>query len=387
MTPSNVLSRRNAIQRLALGGASAFALVSGASAEAAECAYDEPWAPRVGAPLRLDLTRNPHGPSSKLREVLRRNLSSVGEYSDEQAVELRTRLASYHSVPIEQIVLGCGASEILRMATRAFTGPEKKVILASPTCDLLGEYTAQTGARLVPVRLTSDYSHDLTAMAELARQSGTGMVYICSPNSPTGTFTVRVEMERFLSARPSRVPVVIDETHHQYVESSPETVSFLERPVAQEGVIVVRSFSKIYGLAGLRVGYAVGGPQTVARLSASRLERNISGLAAAAATASLEDKEHLEQSRARNADERQEFVNQVHARMLRVIDSQAGFVLLDTQRPATHVLEHFRQHDILLAGPFTALPRHVRVTLGTPVAMTEFWRVWDLLPRLASHGM
>ena len=166
-------------------------------------------------------------------------------------------------------------------------------------------------------------------MAAAARDARAGLVYVCNPNSPTGTLTRRGDIEGFLSALPPSVYVVVDEAHHNYVPRTLETLSFLDRRVDDDRVIVVRSFSNLYGLAGLRVGYTVTTRETAKRLEEHKLTHNITVVGARAALAALDDAGYVAERIRRNSDERQEFFNQVHARMLRVIDSQTNFVMLD----------------------------------------------------------
>ena len=274
------------------------------------------------------------------------------------------------------------------MAAQAFTGVGKPLVHALPTCDLMAQFATRCGAELRPFSLTKSYAHDLDSMAAAARDARAGLVYLCNPNSPTGTLTRRADIEGFLSALPPTVFVVVDEVHHDYVPRTVETLSFLDRRVDDDRVIVVRSFSALYGLAGLRVGYGVTTQGTAKRLEEHTLTRNLTVVGARAALAALEDTGYVEDCIRRNRDERQEFFNQVHARMLRVIDSQTNFVMLDVQeRSAKVVTDHFMRHRIALPSSYPPFDRHIRVTLGSRNDMREFWRVWDLMPGLGAHSM
>jgi histidinol-phosphate aminotransferase len=142
---------------------------------------------------------------------------------------------------------------------------------------------------------------------------------------------------------------------------------------------VIRTFSKAYGLAGLRVGYAVTTPDTARRLSARSLSANVTAPAASAAAVAVDDTDYLRTIVARNRDDRQEFLNAANARMYQVIDSQTNFVMLNTVRPAKGVVDHFARNGIALPPPFAPLDNYMRVSIGTPSDMREFWRVWDLM--------
>jgi histidinol-phosphate aminotransferase len=380
-----MLSRRMLIRSFGLGAASlAFPVTSEASPGLTSGALS---ASGEGAgPIRLDTTHNAYGPSAKAVGAIGQSVKTSGDYPDAASEDLREKIANRCRVAKDQIVLGCGSGEILRMAASAYTDHRRKLVMASPTCDLIGRYAVRGGAALSLVPLTRTYAHDLPAMAALC-DSATGLVYICNPNNPTGTMTRRQDLETFLTKVPQSSHILIDEVYHEYVEQSDDTVSFIDRPVDDDRVIVVRSFSKIHGLAGLRVGYAVTTARTANLLHLHGLERNVNVAAAKAAAASLGDARHVPERVRLNVDDRQEFINQVHVRMLRVIDSRTNFIMLDSQRRAGEVIAHFRRHNIVLAKPFPRFDRHIRVCLGTRAQMREFWRVWDLMPAVPGHSM
>lgn len=367
--------------RLGLGAAAAAALPSLTDARPESVAA-------AGRRIELDVNANAYGPSTRAIAALQGGLNRASRFPDRESEELKDAVAALHGVTREQVVLGCGSGEVLRMAACAFTGPGKGLVTAMPTYGVIGRYAAREGAPVTAVRLASDWSHDLPEM--LARcGSATGLVYVCNPNNPTGSITCREDLEGFLRRLPAGAHVVIDEAYHHYVEPSSEYRSFIDHPVDDPRVVVVRSFSKIYGLAGLRIGYAIAARQIATRLSAHALEKDVNVLAARAAVAALDDVEHVQRSRRRNADDRQEFLNQANARMLRSIDSQTNFVMMSTEHPAGtvaqqvsagFVIEHFARNGIVLARPFSPLDRYVRVSLGTTAQMREFWRVWDLMP-------
>ncbi len=269
------------------------------------------------------------------------------------------------------------------MAVDAFVGPGKKLIAAVPTFHAIGVAARRVDAEILAVPLKKDYSHDLESM--LARSDGsTGLIYLCNPNNPTGTLTRRRDLESFIRRLPAAIPVLIDEAYHHYVGESSDYASFIDRPIDHDRLIVARSFSKIYGLAGLRIGYAIAAPRTARLMAAHGLPDNLNVVGAATAVAALDDVEHVRVCRSRNTDDRQEFFNQANARMLRWIDSQANFVMLHAARPAVEVIEHFRAHEILVGGPIPTFDKSIRVSLGAAAEMREFWRLWDLMP---GHSM
>jgi histidinol-phosphate aminotransferase len=330
---------------------------------------------------------NAYGPSVKVAGAVYEAAARIANGEASVAAEaLRARIASVHGIGPDRVVVGCGSGEVLRLAVEAYAGPQKKIIAAVPTSELIEDIAERSGAEIAAVPLDERYAHDLDAMLARADAS-VGLVYICNPNNPTGTLTRRQAIEEFLRRLPATVYVLIDEAHHHYVNGSRDYASFLDRPVDDPRVIVVRSFSTVYGLSGLRVGYGVATPATVRSLRGIQLPDSVNAVGSAAAIAALEDTEYVQRCVTRNVDDRQEFLNEASTRMLRAIDSHTNFVMLDTDRPAPRVIEHFRTNGIAIAGFFPYFAKYIRVSLGTPAEMTEFWRVWDLMPRQAKMSM
>jgi histidinol-phosphate aminotransferase len=176
--------------------------------------------------------------------------------------------------------------------------------------------------------------------------------------------------------------VLIDEAYHHYVGKSAFYASFLDRPLNDDRIIVSRSFSHAYGLAGMRVGYGIASSAAAKRMRALTTQDNINAIALSAAVAALQDTDSVAELVQRTADDRQEFRNQAGGRQLKPIDSHANFLMMNTFRPASTVVEHFRAHNILIGPVFPAMNTHIRVSLGQPAEMEAFWRVWDLLPHV-----
>ena len=372
------ISRRALLRRIGASAAVGAAVPSFAHASLVAASSD--LEQRGAGPVRLHLNENAAGPSPSVMTAIRDLASrALYRYPETEAAALSERLGVLHGVPASNIVLGCGSTDIMRMAAAAFAGRGTNVIVAVPTFDVLGEAASATGADLIEVPLTTSHAHDLDAM--LAKVDGaTRLVYVCNPNNPTGSLTRRRDLEQFVSALPPGVHVLIDEAYHHYAAVSSDYASFIDRPIGDGRVIVTRTFSTIHGLAGLRVGYAVAAPEVAERLAAVRLPNGVSAVAAVAAVNALADVEHVRRSAKRNADDRQEFFNQANARMLRTLDSHANFVMLDTGRPGAAMVEHFRTNGVLVSGPTYGFPKSIRVSLGTVDEMRTFWRVLDLLP-------
>jgi histidinol-phosphate aminotransferase len=373
------MTRRNLLHGLAAAGT---AIVGGARPVGVFSASGRkqplPGAPGSG-PTFLDHNENAYGPSEKAQAVIREAGAISYRYPRGEYDALRTMLAEIHKVKLDQIVLGAGSSEILRMAGAAYLGPSRKLVVADPTYPCLANYAEANGIPIVKVPLTRTSEHDMDAM--LARiDSATGLVYICNPNNPTGSLTPRKNLESFIARLSAGAMVLIDEAYHHFVSATSAYRSFLDYPVDDPRVIVTRTFSKIYGLAGLRVGYSVSSKEAASRLSAYRLPAGVTIISAKAAMAALEDASYVRIAAKRNTDDRQEFMNQANARMLRAIDSHANFVLLNPLRPVSEVIPHLEKNGVFVAPPIPLMEKYIRVSLGTPAEMQEFWRVWDLMP-------
>src|SRR6266849_9756908 len=238
---------------------------------------------RAAEPVLLYRNENPYGPSEKVLKVLRESAAASNRYPRTEYDTLIDKLAALHQVKREQIVLGCGSGEILCMAAMAFLGPGKKLVEAAPTFPALGKLAQNAGIEVADVPLNKRYEHDLPVMLDratfavagsagsspgTATAASSGLVYIVNPNNPTGSLTPRKDIEAFLAKLPANIPVLIDEAYHHFANPGSAYESFLDRPIGDPRVIVARTFSKIYGLAGMRIGYAVATPEVAKRLAA-----------------------------------------------------------------------------------------------------------------------
>lgn len=335
--------------------------------------------------IRLNSNENAYGPSTKVVEILSSSIGSANRYPRMEYNGLVEQIAGVHKVKPEQVLLGCGSTEILRVAACTFLGSGKQLIQASPTFGALEHYARTAGSEVISVRLPPAFAHDLAGMLALTSASTT-LVYICNPNNPTASLTPRKDLENLISKLPASTFVVIDEAYHHYAGQSGMYASFIDRPLDEERVIVTRTFSKVYGLAGLRLGYAVASPKIIQQMQKFVTEDNINAIVTRAAAAALDDVEAVNDFIRRNTDDRQEFFNQAMARALKPIDSHANFVMMNTFHPAEEVIRHFRKNNILLGRPFPPMDSYIRVSLGRPEEMRAFWQTWDMLP-YPKHSM
>jgi histidinol-phosphate aminotransferase len=360
-------SRRDFLKILGIGAAG----LSAGSVPASSAAAGE-------GPIHLDNNEGAYGPSEKVIEAIRLAVAEANRYPV-RAYDLTERIAAFHNVKAEQVVLGAGSTEILRMASCAFLGAGRRLVQASPTYPALEFYARSFGAEVVSDPLDHWLHHDLDAMLAHAA-TGAGLVYICNPNNPTGSITPRPDAEKFISRLPASCYVLIDEAYHQYAGQSSVKASFLDEPLHDSRIIVSRTFSHVYGLAGLRVGYGITSAETAARMRAFATADGVSTLAARAAIAALDDTASVLEFVKRNANDRQEFRNKCTSRSLKPIDSSANFFAMDTFNPATMIIQHFRANNILIAPVSLSWDTWIRVSLGRPEEMIAFWRAWDTLP-------
>ena len=372
------LSRRSFLRNVGVGAAAAGAVSAIPLGESLLFAGEPARAARPGGPILLNSNENAYGAFPSVHAAMQRALEVCNRYpEDDRFVE---RVAALHKVKTEQVLAGCGSTEILKIAANAFTGPGKKLVQASPTFEALGAYARAGGAEVVRVPLDQNSAHDLDAMLA-ACESGAGLVYICNPNTPTASLTPRSDLETFLKKLPAGVVVLMDEAYHHFVDS-PEYTSFLDRAAESEQVLVARTFSKVYGLAGARLGYSVAPLKVTEAMRPHRLFDSGNQMVLHGAMAGLDDSAAMHAAVQRNARDRAEFVRQAQTRKVSLVPSQANFVMVHTGRPVREVIAHFRQQNILVGRPFPPMETHLRVSLGRPAEMQAFWRAWDEMPRV-----
>jgi histidinol-phosphate aminotransferase len=274
-------------------------------------------------------------------------------------------IAARLGVPSGHVLLGCGSSEILEAAVSALTSAEAGLLTASPTFELPGDRAREAGAPVMEVPVAEDGRLDLQAM--LDRVTGCGLVYLCNPNNPTSTAhgvgAVQTFIER-VHARSPRTTVLVDEAYHEYVET-PAYATAIPLATADPRVLVARTFSKIHGMAGMRVGYAVGQPSTLGRLRPRLGGLTMNVLAAAAARASVADVAHIDAQRALNREAKAFTLEALARAGCTAYTSEANFVMVDVGRDCRSFAAACASRHVRVARPFPPLDHHVRITLGT----------------------
>lgn len=349
-----------------LGAEPAAASVLAAAASGAGAAQ----APAAAGPLLLNSNENPYGPSAKALEAMTRSQAIAARYPDAAEDALVAALARHHGVAAEQVVLGCGSSEILRLAVDAWTAKGRPQVVAEPTFEAVLRYVGATGAESVKVPLDAEFRHDLDAMAK-ACDARTGLVYVCNPNNPTGTIVSSRALEAFLARVPATATVVVDEAYHHFVED-PGYASMAGRLGRFANLVVARTFSKIHGLAGMRLGYAIGSKAKCDELRRHAFFSPANAAVLAAVLASLEDEVHLADQRRKLNGTRRWLCAELDADGRRYMPSHTNFVMIHVGRDVTPVIEAFKQRGILVGRRFAPLPEWLRVSLGTQPEIEAF---------------
>jgi histidinol-phosphate aminotransferase len=320
--------------------------------------------------IRLNYNENAYGPSPKAREAFAGCAGAAARYPDEAHQQVRDALAQMHGVKRENILLGCGSTEILRVADMAFLGAGKNLVAAEPTFEAVLEYARVTKAQAVKIPLTADYRHDIPRMAG-ACTSKTGIVYVCNPNNPTGTIVSREELGKFVERVPPMTLILIDEAYHHMVED-PAYATALDWHGKYPNVVVTRTFSKVYGMAGMRLGYAVGATETIAAMSEFTNQDSGNSAVLAAALASLGDQAHVTETQNKLIATRRWVSAELAKDKRGFIPSQGNFLMIDVGADVKPFIEEFKARDILVGRRFASMTNFMRVTIGTQAEMETF---------------
>ena len=313
--------------------------------------------------IKLASNENPLGPSPLAMEAAAAALPELYLYPDANCYLLKQKLAGHLGVDTAEILVGNGSDEILMMLATAFLNRGDQVIYGTPTFSEY-EFTAKImGAECREVPL-ADFTHDLEGMLAAINER-TKLVYICNPNNPTGTIVSRSALQGFMERVPEQVLVVFDEAYGEYAES-PEFISGYRYVREGRNAIVLRTLSKIYGLAGLRIGYALTTSDIAAAVERIRAPFNINSLAQAGARAALDDSGHLQRSRELNRQGKQYLYASLAKMGLFYVPTEANFIFVDTGRSCRSVFQSLLEMGVIIrTGDVFGHPDFIRVTIGT----------------------
>ena len=320
--------------------------------------------------LQLNSNENPYGPSAKALEAMTKSQRWASRYPGHLEQQVIDIIARQHGTDPACVLLGCGSGEILRIADMAFLAPGKNLVVAEPTFEAVLSYAGVTRAEPVKVPQTSDFRHDLPQMAA-ACNAQTGLVYICNPNNPTGTIVTREELAAFFERAPQSAAILVDEAYYHFVED-PLCASASEWLNKSANVIVVRTFSKVYGMAGMRLGYAVGSKDMITKMREHVLWNNSNAAVLEAALASLTDADLVSRQRKLNNDTRRWLCNELEKDGRRYIPSQGNFVMIELNDEVQPVIDAFRERKILVGRQFPSMKNWLRISVGKPEEMEAF---------------
>jgi histidinol-phosphate aminotransferase len=313
--------------------------------------------------VKLASNENPRGVGPRTRAAIEGAFGDIARYPDGNGYELKLALSKRYGVEMSQVVLGNGSNDVLELVALAFLGPSLSAVYAQHAFAVYPLATQARGARaiVVPAR---DFGHDVEAMAS-AIADDTRVVWIANPNNPTGTLVASERLEAFLRRVPERVIVVIDEAYNEYLHANlrAPTVAWLKR---HPNLVITRTFSKAYGLAGLRVGYALAHPTVADLMNRVRQPFNVNGVALAAAVAALNDMEFVARSYADNLQGMRQIEEAVRALGLEWIPSYGNFITVRVGR-AAEIYKRLLKRGVIVrpVGGAYQLPEHLRVTIGT----------------------
>ncbi len=313
--------------------------------------------------VKLASNENPLGTGLKVSAAIQATLPELTRYPDGSGFSLKSALSAKLAVTPEQITLGNGSSEILELVMRTFVAPEHEVVFSQHAFALYPILTQAVGAKatVVPAK---NYGHDLSAMLASVTDK-TRLVFIANPNNPTGTLLAQTDLEDFIAALPSQVLCVLDEAYYEFVEPELRTES-LDWPNRYPNLIVTRTFSKAYGLAGLRIGFGISSPDVADLLNRVRQPFNSNMLALAAAEAALTDTDYLAETLAVNTAGMKQLTDAFAALDLEWIPSAGNFVSVDVKQTALPVYEALLRKGVIVRPVANyEMPRHLRISIGT----------------------
>ena len=313
----------------------------------------------------INANENPLGPCSEACSAMASLGAKGGRYQFGLTQELVKTFADIEGLKPDYIRAYAGSSEPLHYTVLAFTSPEKSLVMGDPAYEAPGRAATYSKAKIVKVPLTKDYAHDVKAM--VSADPNAGILYICNPNNPTGTITSRTDLEYALAHKPKGSILLVDEAYIHLSDATP----VLDLAAADKEVIVLRTFSKIYGMAGLRCGFAVGRPDLLAKLEPYGWN-SMPITAVVAATCSLKNKELVPTRKKLIADVRNDTLAWLAANKYPFVPSESNCFMVDVKRPGRQFIDAMEQKNVYIGRVWPVWPTHVRVTVGTQADMEAF---------------
>jgi len=315
--------------------------------------------------VKIDANENPLGPCEEAAAAIHGMVKQGGRYMYEETFQFVDLMSEQESLKSSYVRAFAGSSAPLHQAVLAFTGPDRPLVTADPGYEAAGVAARFVGSKVISVPLTKDYKHDVKAMA--AASADSGLIYICNPNNPTGTVTPKSEIAWLVENKPKNAIVMIDEAYI-HISGEPMCSDFV---ASDKDVVILRTFSKIYGMAGIRAGVAMARPDLLTKLSGySAGAMPITAMAAA--TASLKVKDLVPKRRKIIADTRNDTFAFLDKHNFHYVPSVSNKFMVDVKRPGREVIEAMRKEKVYIGRVWPSWPTYVRVTIGTPEEMKKF---------------
>ncbi len=374
-TPALGLDLQPRLSRRGLLGAALLVPLAAGAGGISSALAATPRARVVSTPIRLDSNENPYGPSPAARQAILASVTETPRYADAALVELAAAVAAKHSVAPSQIIIGTGSGEVLKIAgLLAAEGAGGELVAARPTYEELPVFAAKMGVQTRWTSPDTQHRHDLQAMHEAIGEQ-TRAVYVCNPNNPTGTALSKAALERFIRSVPASTLVIVDEAYIDLADD-PEVGSMIDLVRDCPSLVVLRTFSKIHGLAGLRIGYGVAGPALAARMNSKQISfPNVAGMRAA--IASLGDHHFLAETYTALVTDRRRIHSALDGLGRPRTHSQGNFVFVDTGMPHATFSGRMLARNIKVGRHFDGYDSWARITIGT---RPEVDRLLEALP-------
>ncbi|MGD6815764.1 histidinol-phosphate transaminase [Metabacillus sp. 84] len=313
--------------------------------------------------IKLASNENPYGCSPDAKAAIEREISQLALYPDGYSAALREKLSESLGVDKDQLIFGNGSDEVVQIICRSLLDHQSNTVMATPTFPQYRHNAVIENAEIREVPLKAG-EHDLDAMLD-AIDEYTKVVWICSPNNPTGNYVNKTRLENFLKQIPPSILVVLDEAYYEYVtaEDFPESLQYLD---THENVMILRTFSKAYGLAALRIGFGIGSKAFIRKIEPAREPFNTSRIAQAAALAALDDQEFIKACREQNKEGLQQYYTFCKEMNLSYYPSEGNFILIDFSMDANHLFQRLLERGyIVRSGAALGFPTSLRITVGS----------------------
>lgn len=330
--------------------------------------------------IKLASNENPYGYSEQVKHALATYVNDIYYYPHSSADRLRAALAAHYGLAEDQVLVGAGLEEVIQMISATVLEPGTNAVMSATTFPIYKRQALIMGAEVIEVPSQAGH-HDLAGM-RAAITANTRVVWVCNPNNPTGTYITEQDLRAFLDAIPRDILVVLDEAYYEYATASdyPQSLTFLAQ---YPNAIVLRTFSKAYGLAGLRIGYAIAHATVIAKINTVRPTFNTSSLAQMAAIAALSDQPFVRHAVQMNTAELERFYTRLDQLHIPYTRSQTNFIYMDVGYAGALVAEAFLPHGVIIR-PMAG--NHIRVSIGTPVQNDRFFAVLkDVLEQLGAE--